>query len=415
MHVVNIKGKIAGLSVLSVMLMFVSLVLPAFANGIYIRGIDPPEGYPGTKVLVLGGGATPNGTVVALLSGTVNQTIIVGNDTIPIIIRDGNMTVGWTTADDMGYWEIPFSVPMVLPGNYTVYALDNETLSSDSIGFGVLWEIIPSPPSFRISNISPSAGPPGTVVQICVDGASGEEVRIYFDTINVVNITIIYWGGDRWGGCASFCVPDVELGNYTITALDVESNTTDIALFTVTPPPTIYASPQEAPIGSKITITGEGFSPGTGIFLTFEDLLFFTPIYADENGEFNTTIFVPVVNSGNYTIKAVDTYYYGEGPKALANVSFKVTIGLDTLFEKMDDIQNALNQTQNSTQTANDEASLANVAANSAKDEAYSAASLAESALAMANEARIYALTTMIFAIITAALSATILIKRKQT
>lgn len=395
MYVVNIKGKIAVLSVLSVMLMFASLVLPAFASGIYIRGIDPPEGYPETKVRVFGEGATPNGTVVALLSGTVNQTIIVGNDTIPIVIRDGNMTVGWTTADDMGYWEIPFSVPMVLPGNYTVYALDNETLSSDSIGFGVVWNVTIVYPSFRISSVSPSAGPPGTVVQICVDGASGQEVRIYFDDVNVANITIIYWGGGgRWGGCASFCVPDVELGNYTITALDVESNTTDTALFTVTPPPTIYASPQEAPIGSKITINGEGFSPGTGIFLTFEDLLFFTPIYVDGNGEFNTTIFVPVVNSGNYTIKAVDTYYYGEGPKALANVSFRVTIGLDTLFEKMDDVQNALNQTQSSAQTANDEASLANVAA---------------------NEARIYALTTIIFTIITAALSATILIKRKQT
>ena len=408
MHVVNIKGRIAVFSVTPMMLMFVSLVLPAFAEGIYISGIDPPEGYLGTKVRVFGGEATPNGTVVALLSGPVNQTIVVGNDTIPIVII-GNMTLGWTAADASGYWELIFAVPEVYPGNYTVYAVDNETLTSDAIGFGVLWAVTIVPPKFKINYVSPSAGPASTVVYISGDGASGGEVRIYFDGMSVANITGYHWGG--WG--TSFQVPAVALGNYTITALDVASNATDTVMFTVTPPPTIYASPQEAPIGSKITINGEGFSPRTGIFLTFEDLLFFTPIYTDENGEFNTTIFVPVVNSGNYTIKAVGTYYYGEGSKALANVTFRVTTGLDTLFEKMDEVQNALNQTQSSTQTANDEASLANVAANEANDEATAAKEAAESALAMAKEARIYALTTMIFAIITAALSATILIKRK--
>lgn len=397
MHGVNIKGKIAVFSVLSVMLMFVSLVLPAFANGIYIRGIDPPEGYPGTKVLVLGGGATPNGTVVALFEHIEHR-----EDPVVVV----NQTVGWTVADAGGHWEIGFAVPEVPPGNCTVYAIDNETLTSDAIGFGVLAAYV----GIRIDYVSPNAGPVGTNVYISGSGATAKSlVMLYFDQRSVTNTTAYDWGS--WS--ASFQVPDVALGNYTITALDVESNTTDTAMFTVTPPPTIYASPQEAPIGSKITINGEGFSPGTGIFLTFEDLLFFTPIYVDENGKFNTTIFVPVVNSGNYTIKAVDTYYYGEGPKALANVTFRVTIGLDTLFEKMDDIQNALNQTQSSTQTANDEASLANVAANEAKDEALLAKEAAESALAMANEARIYALTTMIFAIITAALSATILIKRK--
>lgn len=398
MHVVNVKGKIAVLSVMSVMLMFASLVLPAFADGIYIRGINPPEGYPGTKVLVLGGGATPNGTVVALFEHIEHR-----EDPAVVV----NQTVGWTVADAGGHWEIIFSVPEVPPGNCTVHVIDNETLTSDAIGFGVLAAYV----GIRIDYVSPHAGPVGTNVYISGSGATAKGlVMLYFDHRNVANTTAYDWG---WS--ASFQVPDVEPGNYTIMALDVASNTTDTAMFTVTPPPTIYASPQEAPIGSKITISGEGFSPGTGIFLTLEDLLFFTPIYVDENGKFNTTIFVPVVNSGNYTIKAVGTYYYLEGLKALANVSFRVTIGLDTLFEKMDDIQDALNQTQSSIQTANDEASLANVASNEAKDEATAAKEAAESALAMANEARIYALTTMIFAIITAALSATILIKRKQT
>jgi hypothetical protein len=413
MRGVNVKGKIALLSLMPIVLMFLSLVVPAFADGVFIRGIDPSEGAPGMKVRVFGGGATPNGTVEALFSGPLNQTIVIigsANNAIPIVVNETiiiNMTVGWTVADDAGLWEIIFAVPEVPSGKYIVYVVDNETLTSNAIGFLVL---VPYYVGIRIEYVSPHAGPVGTNVYVSGSAATGGGlVMLYFDQIWVANTTAYDWGS--WS--ASFQVPDVAPGNYTITALDVTSNTTDTVMFTVTPPPTIYVSPQEAPIGSKITITGEGFSPGTGIYLTFEDLLFFTPIYTDRNGEFNSSIFVPVVNSGNYTIKAMGTYYYGEGPKALANVSFRVTIGLDTLFEKIDDIQNALNQTQSSVQTANDEASLANVATNEAKDEAAASKEAAESALAMANEARIYALTTMIFAIITAALSATILIKRK--
>lgn len=85
-------------------------------------------------------------------------------------------------------------------------------------------------------------------------------------------------------------------GSYIITASDVTSNTTDTATFTVTAPPTIQVSPSEAPIGSKITITGEGFTPNAGIFLSFEDLLLFSPITIDENGELNVTLFIPMVN-----------------------------------------------------------------------------------------------------------------------
>ena len=135
------------------------------------------------------------------------------------------------------------------------------------------------------------------------------------------------------------------------------------------------------------------------MFLTFEDLLFFTPIYTNEEGRFNATIFVPVVNSGNYTIKAVGAYYYEEGPKALANVSFRVTMGLDMIFKRMDDIQNALNQTQGSTQLANEESSAA-------KENA-------QSAQVMAGEARMYALAATVFAVITAVLCATMLFKKR--
>ena len=396
-------------SLICIALILMFPVIAMASPDFYIKGIDPNQGSPETKVMISGGGATPNGTVVALLSGPINQTVFIGNDTMPIVII-GNLTVGWTSADTEGYWEIIFTVPRVSPGNYTVYAVDNETLTSDAIGFGVLWDMIIIPPSFKITNVSPTAGPPGTPVYISGEGASGTEISVYFDGASVANLTGYYWGG--WG--ISFQVPDVAPRNYTITALDVASNQTDMAMFTVTPPPTIHVSPQEATIGSRIIITGEGFASGTSLYIAFEDLVFFTPIYTGRDGTFNVTVFVPVVNSGNYTIKALGGYYYTEGgPKLSANANFIVTKGLDALLNELTHARNTSDQTQSSSQTATDEASQANDAANTAKDEAAVATENAKSAEAMGSEARAYALTAMILAI-TTIVSSTVFFTRQS-
>jgi len=355
-------------------------------QGIYISGIDPREAYTGTTACIFGGGATPNGTVKAFLSGPKNET------TVTI-----NVTLGQANADNKGNWEINFIVPYVPPGDYNVIVIDEETSTNDTIDFRVISTVPPPPPqSFRINNVLPSSGPPGTLVQIYGQGALGDNVLIYFNDMLVANVTTEFSGSWR----ATFHVPNVNSGNYIITALDAASNQTDTTIFTVTAPPIIHVYPEEAPIGSKITVIGKEFDPNTGIFLAFEDLAFFSPIYTDENGEFNVTLIIPAVNSGNYTIKAISTYYYEEGPKVLANTSFRVTLGLDTIFQKLDKIENALNQTQQATQTT--------------QDQATSAKEAAESAGTTAIEARDYSLTAMIFAMVTTALSLiTIVLKRK--
>ena len=284
--------------------------------GIHITGIKPSEGPPGTKVCIFGGGATPEGAVVALFSGPLLEI----PDVKPLL----NITVGRTVADEEGYWNIQFTVPSLSTGKYVVYVVDNATQTSASTTFYVT-PVIRIP--FQINYVSPQSGPVGTSVYVSGSGATPNgEVMVYFDEINVVNITAKDW--DWWS--ASFEVPEVEPGNYTIMALDVTTNATDTASFIVTPPPTIHVSPSEAPIGSKITIRGEGFTPKQCIFITSEDLLLFCPITTDENGEFNVTLFVPMVNSGNYIIKAITMYPY----QSIANVSFTVTLGIDTLLSE---------------------------------------------------------------------------------
>ena len=193
------------------------LVTAKAASQIYISGIDPTQGPPGSDVELFGGGATPKGAVSAWF--------IKPSDTSNLSI---GIFLGRTVANDAGEWEIIFTVPSVSPGNYTILAEDNETKINDTIEFGVLavgYQI-------RISYISTSSGPPGTMVYLSGDGASScGEVRVYFDGMSVTNATAKE--GGWWS--TSFQVPDVELGNYTIKALDVVSNSMDMAMFTVVP------------------------------------------------------------------------------------------------------------------------------------------------------------------------------------
>jgi len=210
----------------------------------------------------------------------------------------------------------------------------------------------------------PYEGASGAFFDLRGYGGTGE-IRVYFDGTLVANTT----AGDYWS--LRFQIPDVAPGKYVITVLDVASNTTDTAFFYV---PIIHVSPQEAPIGSKIIIRGEFFIPGQYIsrVLIWEDALSYGLPITDEKGGFNVTLFVPVVNSGNYTLKV-----FHEKMK-LANASFRVTIGLDTLY-------NALSQTQSTAQTARNEAL----------------------------SAKTYALIAMIFSIIAVVLLAIMLIRRK--
>lgn len=207
-----------------------SVVNAEIASHIYIDAIKPAEGAPGTEAFIFGGGATPNGTVVALLSGPVNQTSVITvsqptiQENVTIIV---NMTLGWTAADAGGFWAIRFIVPDVSPGEYEIFVLDNSTQTSDVAKFHVL---PPTPTQIKIDDVSPAEGYPNTPVFILGHGATPKgEVKIYFDQLNVAS-TVAYSDG---GWLAIFNVPDVSPGNYTILALDVASNTSDKAVFRV--------------------------------------------------------------------------------------------------------------------------------------------------------------------------------------
>ena len=188
-------------------------------------------------------------------------------------------------------------------------------------------------------------GPPGTFISIAGERASDRgEVEIYFEDISIGS-TRADTGG-KWS--AYLTVPMISAGTYTMRAVDIVSNTVDTTFFTVIQLPTLRVEPSEASIGSKITVFGEDFQPQGGLYIAFEDLMFSSIIYIGEDGTFNVTITVPVVNSGEYSIKAFGIFGLSPGGwQASAETCFTVTEGLDTLFKELRDIEAALEQLRN--------------------------------------------------------------------
>jgi hypothetical protein len=158
-------------------------------------------------------------------------------------------------------------------------------------------------------DVSPRAGPPGTSVSVFAHGATpdGELVRlrIYFNDVNVFNITESSQYSS-WG--TIFGVPDVEPGEYTIKVLDVVSNTTATAMFTVTPAPPPPEAGVKAGDWIKYDYTITGWPTGTPYpkwlkveFLSVEGTTATVRVtmHMSDGTEQNATVSVDVVAGGH--------------------------------------------------------------------------------------------------------------------
>ena len=231
-------------------------------------------------------------------------------------------------------------VALEVKDNYGVeYDKDRPATASYRTEHLLTLTALPTP--ILITDISPSIGSSRAFIYLSGDGASPYgEVELYFNEVYITTISANTWG--EWS--ATFMVPVVSSGQYTVQVIDVASDTADAIIFTVLQGPTLRVYPGEAAIGSKISIFGENFQQFTGLYLSFEDLMFFSIITVGEDGTFNATFIVPAVNSGDYVIKVLGMSYYPGGSQIYPEASITVTKGLDTLFNEIEDLENALNE-----------------------------------------------------------------------
>ena len=283
---------------LALALVLVAFPMPVAAQSTEIFFWPADSGPVGTWVGVAGHGFTPDSEITITWEGE------------PI-----NTEPGVVVADPGGWFGAMIVVPDVSDGDYTIRATDGEGRWAEA-----LFCVGPPPPP-EIWLFPTDSGPVATWVMVGGYGFTPDSTIVVtwdgepIETEPEVVVTIHGFFG------AMIVVPDVPDGYYTIAATDEEGLSAE-AVFCVTPPPPpeIWLGRNQGQVGDWVSVHGWYFAPDSVITITWNGEPIDTDpevVVTDDWGWFWTSIVVPDVADGDYTIRATD----GEGRWAEAVLS----------------------------------------------------------------------------------------------
>ena len=137
-------------------------------------------------------------------------------------------------------------------------------------------------------------------------------VSIYFDN-SILKQPVTDTSGSF---SSSIAIPEAAQGNHTIYAQDSYGSSPISITFMVNPSFTV--SPTTASIGSQLSVSGTGFTAGSSISFTLDNVGVGSTATASSLGSFsNVTITVPVVASGRHALTAMDN----NGKSASASIT----------------------------------------------------------------------------------------------
>lgn len=255
-----------------------------------VIGLIPKEGAAGTIVTISGRGFTESADVAIAIK--IDNTTV--QQVSPIETRND------------GTFEGKFIVPTLDEREYNVTAIDENGISSYT--------------SFAVNRktriiLDPKAGPPGTEDAIRGDGftaITATKVTVNFGSLIVKSFYTNSTGGFE----GTFTVPWLPIGTYGVTATDVnELNATAIFRIAVT---VISLEPSEGPAGTKVKVTGYGFTSGKNASIAIDTMPILS-VEVDSELVVGKTFVIPTLPTGVHTITVTDE----DGLKASA--LFRVT------------------------------------------------------------------------------------------
>jgi hypothetical protein len=253
--------------------------------------VTPDNGPPGMTVSVEGKGFASNEVGIELL-----------------YYLDGNYeTVGTDmTADAKGSWETSFQVPASDRGEHKI---DAHGAASQ------LYDVQDA--TFQVTagvSLDKSAGFVGdTVTMTGSRFAAGErDIQILFDG-QAVATDIKANSEGEWE--ASFMVPEMPTGQYTITAEGDQTRKEDVGGLSFEIEADIALSPTEGHVGTSLTVTGHGFVADETVDIMYDGGTMETAETNDQ-GSFEMSFRAPESQSGEHLVAA------GYGGQNHANAPF---------------------------------------------------------------------------------------------
>jgi hypothetical protein len=195
-----------------------------------------------------------------------------------------------TTTTTSGSFSSVLTVPPSYGGTHTVTANDGYGASSP-VSFTILQKV----------TITPALAAVGDRITISGTGfAASQSVTIYLDDASAGSATT-----DSVGTVSqtSFTVPASSWGSHTIRIQDASGNYATASLSTKQ---SITLAPASGPIGTKVTVSGNGFNANAAITITLDDVPITTAVITDTKGSFSTILDIPASSGGAHQIKASD-------------------------------------------------------------------------------------------------------------
>jgi hypothetical protein len=203
-----------------------------------------------------------------------------------------------------------FSVPSAYNGTHTI------TASGDMTGDASDY--------FTVSagiTLSKSTGEPGNTITVTGYGYGSYENTITM-TFNGSQVgTAVTAGGDGYW-TNNFTVPNLTAGTYSLTANGNASNSAT-ASFTLVVTPKITVNKTSGPVGTSITVSGTGFTPGeSGIVIMLGGKAVGPVVSASSSGTWSAQFEIPTMPGGT---NLVDAYGSTTSASAVSDLSFQIT------------------------------------------------------------------------------------------
>ena len=244
--------------------------------------IDTEQGPVGTVVTVEGHGFAEEEENIELLYYLDGTAEVVEN----------NIEVN---AD--GYWQASFRVPSSSRGDHYINARGDDTELKDVED--VRFEVIPE------ISLDMSTGTVGESIPITGTGFDSEDsyIKVLFDGEEAEMEPEIVRADENGDWGASFQVPDMPAGTYSITAAGQSTREEDVNDLTFTIAPGLLLSPGEGHVGTNVTVRGGGFIPDDVVVIKYEGNEVETA-RTNEEGIFEVSFLIPESKNGANNITA---------------------------------------------------------------------------------------------------------------
>ncbi len=214
-------------------------------------------------------------------------------------------------ANESGSWSARFTIPLSSGGLHKIDARGRTTPASAiaDLNFTVLPNV----------TTNTSAGTAGTTVTFKGNGfIDGETITILYDG-KPLGAKITADSSGAWQ--AAVTIPPSPGGQRTLQVNGTVTAATLIGSLSFEVAPALSITPTAGFVGSRVSITGSGFTAGSKLAFWFDNTdLSISSARTDDSGSFSQTITIPKAPSGDHTIRVVDSQ----------NRSFEAVFTLDS-------------------------------------------------------------------------------------